>query len=480
MSHRFLRLLVVVLVLSLGLVGVGPVGAAPEDESVTVMTRNLYLGADLTVLTDPPDPENGEEPPPPPPPIDVVAADIYLNVLATDFPARAKLLAQEIEDTSPDLVGLQEVSLWRTYEFLTVEPIEEEEIDFLCLLETELADLGLEYETAVVFEGLVSPPIPAGVSSTGVPVGRWVSLTQRNVILMRDGVSYSNVQSGEFETNVTYKDVGGIPGNDLTDLRGWVSVDVTMGPDSDPFRFLNTHLESFVPPVRTLQAQELVAGPLSTDLKVVAVGDFNSPPTGPESGAYQVLTNPNGGDLNDAWIAANGIDLGYTCCQASDLLNLTSMADTRIDLVLTRDATVETLNASLVGTSARTPDDLWVSDHFGVVAELLIDTAPPLVTARLVPIDVDDDEGLYRVSISCRDNCDPNPRLKAWLKVPGQRRIPVAHGDLVDWEGDDEVEVEYDDGILEIESPKLVLRAKCIDASGNVGKAKDVLRSSGD
>ncbi len=31
----------------------------------------------------------------------------------TDFPARARLLAREVADTKPDIIGLQEVATWR-------------------------------------------------------------------------------------------------------------------------------------------------------------------------------------------------------------------------------------------------------------------------------------------------------------------------------------------------------------------------------
>src|SRR6478672_5585326 len=84
-----------------------PSAAAAKDNGsgkvVNVMTRNVYLGANLAPAIGAPSLEA------------FVAANgqILREVTANDFPTRAKGLAQEILAKQPDLVGLQEVALWR-------------------------------------------------------------------------------------------------------------------------------------------------------------------------------------------------------------------------------------------------------------------------------------------------------------------------------------------------------------------------------
>ena len=38
---------------------------------------------------------------------------LWAEVQSTDFPVRSKLLAREIKQTKPDLIGMQEVAIWR-------------------------------------------------------------------------------------------------------------------------------------------------------------------------------------------------------------------------------------------------------------------------------------------------------------------------------------------------------------------------------
>ncbi|MCW2673594.1 MAG: Endonuclease/exonuclease/phosphatase, partial [Frankiales bacterium] len=80
-----------------------PVAASAGDHTtVTVMTRNLYLGSDLTPALAAPSAGAFLG----------AVAQIWGNVLSTSFPTRAGALADEVGATHPDLIGLEEVSRW--------------------------------------------------------------------------------------------------------------------------------------------------------------------------------------------------------------------------------------------------------------------------------------------------------------------------------------------------------------------------------
>src|SRR5262245_2157570 len=116
---------------------------------VKVMTRNIFLGADLGPALNATSAQG------------FIAANgaILREVDQTNFPLRAQGLAAEIASKKPDLIGLQEVAHWRTgntpgephqssmdaqSEFTATET----KYDFLTLLDQQLDARGLDYEAA--------------------------------------------------------------------------------------------------------------------------------------------------------------------------------------------------------------------------------------------------------------------------------------------------------------------------------------------
>ena len=200
------------------------------------------------------------------------------------------------------------------------------------------------------------------MSTLGVPVLMDVRLTQRNAILVRAGLPYANTQAEYFDTNTTFPDIGGIPGNNLTDLRGWVSVDAKVSGST--IRFIDTHLDSYGPAVRQAQIAELLTGPASTGRKVVLVGDLNAEPQS------NVIDQVRAAGLKDNWLIA-GKGAGPTCCQPEKLKNKKSSLDRRIDYVFT-EAGLQVRKTKRVGheTSDRV-GGLWPSDHAGVVSTFI-------------------------------------------------------------------------------------------------------------
>lgn len=357
------KLILVVSILVLILLPTALVSASPPIASnfakgnvrpVKVMTRNLYFGADLTPFasaTSIPD-------------LAVKAAQVFGTVQATDFLARAKVLANEIQDADPHLIGLQEVALWRIGEPGVLDgPVTPATIvvyDFLASLQLELANRGLQYSVVVV-QAEFDAEVPSAL-------GFDIRLTQQDVILAKadlppDELSLSNVNSANYITNLTIPTVAG----PVTFKRGWTSVDATV--NERVFRFINTHLEPASAFHRFAQTSELLSGPANTLLPVVLVGDLNSDPG--ESGPFLAYANLIGAGFMDTWVQANPSNPGFTCCNAEDLLNPTPTLDIRVDHVLTRPG-VDIFQSVIVGTDQdnRTPSGLWPSDHAGVVATL--------------------------------------------------------------------------------------------------------------
>ncbi|HEY5816085.1 MAG TPA: endonuclease/exonuclease/phosphatase family protein [Solirubrobacterales bacterium] len=345
---------------------------------VGTMTRNLYLGADLTPAILAPTPEA------------FVAANgqILNEVTENNFPVRAKGLAEEILDAKPDLVGLQEVALWRTapvnFEVLAKGPSATTvRYDYLQELLAELnSGKGKDgkgkpqYEVVVVQEefDLEAPADEDKNPETG-PLGADINgrLTMRDVILARRGAGVQtwNEQGGNFKTLLTVPILSGT--SSLTIKRGWTATDAKVR-GSHAFRFVNTHLEAFNPLIRAAQAGELVAptGPATSELPVVLLGDLNSDDDtveGEDKLAYKVLT--------DAGMVERSTNKPLSCCLDSSLLEVGKGGDEddfdhQVDHIMTRDPAQVTLVSSSV-SGIQPVNGFWNSDHAGVFSALHFD-----------------------------------------------------------------------------------------------------------
>jgi endonuclease/exonuclease/phosphatase family metal-dependent hydrolase len=350
-------------------------GAGKKAEVVNVMTRNLYLGADLSPAIEAKG--LGE--------FTAATGKILRDVTANDFPVRAKGLAQEIIKKSPDLVGLQEVALWRTGP-PSLEPLlggsppkaTEVRYDYLKLLLDQLNKGKKRYRVAVANDefDFEAPGDENGVPGDGpnklIPNaeinGR---LTMRDVILVKVGkvVKVTHPQTGHF-SNLLVVELQGVK---IPVTRGWASIDAQVN-GGRKLHFVDTHLESFdpaseVPSIRSKQASELLAGPLKSSLPTILVGDLNSDDNTVEPSDQQAYRTLLAGGMRER---STGKPLG--CCLNSSLLAENaggSVADFnhQVDHVMTADPKkVKLITSSVTGRSP--VNGFWDSDHAGLFSSL--------------------------------------------------------------------------------------------------------------
>lgn len=362
-----------------------------KDPTVKVMTRNLYLGADLGPAISANSICGA-----------IDAGGTILNeVDSTDFPARAKLLAQEIKASKADLVGLQEVALWReqpTSDF-TGTPAETVRYDFLQLLLDELKAAGSEYTVAVVQEEF-DQELPADVDgSDATGNGPFAScgadkdgrLTMRDAIIVKEGtkVQVKNPEMGQFQNLYQVNLGGALP---ISVKRGWVSVDAKIKAKKNKqgqktkngakFHFVNAHLEAFGDPdIRTAQARELYAdgGPLQTKQQLIFVSDINS--GSPEDRIGPPFTTPGDEGAYNALVGEFGLfDLGarQTCCfPGTDAADIGSYRlDHTVDHIMAKPK-LKQLKSKVTGTDPTvvTPSNQVASDHGGVWSKLQLKKA---------------------------------------------------------------------------------------------------------
>jgi endonuclease/exonuclease/phosphatase family metal-dependent hydrolase len=322
-----------------------------KGNPLTLMTWNIYQGADLSRIFVATTEEEFVK----------AVGDTYNIVQATNFVERADSIADEIQETRPDLIGLQEVVLLRTQTPSDgpATPATNVSFDYLQILIDNLAQRGLIYEPIVV-QTSTDIEVP-GLTSTGLVD---IRLTDRGVILARADRDFtlSNINGAQFVAKLPLT----TPFGSISIPHSWVSVDITFDK-ADKARIVSTHLEPLSPIIQGQQADELLNGPDNTNLPVILIGDFNSNADGTGTPTYSKLKDAG---FIDAW-TIKGKGNGFTCCQAEDLLNQDSSLNERLDLIMFR-GNFEVKDIELVGNSQndRTISGLWPSDHAGVVANL--------------------------------------------------------------------------------------------------------------
>lgn len=357
-----------------------------KPAEVTVMTRNVYLGADLSPAIGAPGiPEAISG-----------AGEIYRELESNNFPARAKLLAKEINKAKPDLIGLQEVAHWRVQEPSDGgwtesggigEPAQDTKYDYLAELKKRMPKyevVGVQLEFDAELPADIDDNTATGTGPlAGLGADLDARLTMRDVIMVRKGsnvkVKKKSLKTGHFQS--LFVTPVGI--SEITADRGWLSVEANVKGNKKrlpaSLRFVNTHLEAFGDPkIREAQAQELFAkgGPLRSKKQVILVGDLNSGVKKHNIGAG------GGGSANpDDQLAFKAL-LGFgmkdrgavqSCCYPA--MTEDAIGDYRfthtVDHVLVKPA-LKGLRSYVTGNdpSVTSPEGLVASDHGGVVSKL--------------------------------------------------------------------------------------------------------------
>jgi len=328
--------------------------SSPRDREVTILTLNVYFGAELAPVYGARDfPE-----------LVATVAKIWEHVLAGDIPARAKSLAHQIAAAAPDVVGLQEIARWSigTPGAMSVRH------DFLLLILEALEDEGHFYTPIAIAKNLDQ----AGPLDMN---GNFVHIEDRDAVLLKVAPTHARIRPYNIHTktfSTLYQPTSAM--GSLSGKRSWIAVDASLGDKK--FRLIATHIESLDDSTQAAQTKELITESANTASPIIMMGDFNSnahqrPDVPDNTPTYPDLIAAG---FQDAWAAVNPGDPGYTCCHAPDLRNVMTELNRRLDLVLTRGA-ITPLWAKLVAAepSARAASGVWPTDHAGVAAKLRFD-----------------------------------------------------------------------------------------------------------
>ena len=331
-----MKRLLVALLVALSLIPVVPAHAAGPQ--VTVMTRNLYLGSDVGVAMDLI------------PNLSAAAQFMWDQVKKTDFNKRAPKLAAEVIAKKPDVVGLQEATIWFckknvfskrtevfnfTKQFLAATKAQGTEYvlaqkDGITALNTGYSIAAVPFVTMVNDPEIFQPLFGQDKAACGFEIA--------DALAIRADLADKVLKVGNTEYEQTYTIVPTI----MTIYRGYTWADIQIG--NTPVRFVTTHLESLWDenkvPNSAIQAQQLIADLKNTKNPVVVMGDFNSDPRDPRMPA-----NPNPGEQP---VASDACPAGTSKCNAYLLMTEAGFTDSGPDPLLPENYTWG-MNALLTG-----------------------------------------------------------------------------------------------------------------------------------
>lgn len=371
------------------LIASSPLAFADRDDKIKVMSRNLYLGADIFPVIEAANTDPSSVP------LALTAA--FQEMQQTNFVERAEAIADEIQRYKPHAIGLQEVStvyLQSPSDFghsqygLPERPADTLFIDYISVLQNALTARGLNYNVAVTSTNAdIELPMVSGIAPDGTPELTDLRLIDHDVILVRHNVTASNPLAGAFTYNVSM-DIGGA---NLEFTRGYTATDIEVR--GEQYRFVNTHLETGgSEPFKSLQALQMnellsimdATNPAATP--TILVGDFNSAPTDPLFVSASGIPGLDGLPLVPPYLQAVGtghIDIwtqkkkardGFTCCFNATVNDSDAELYQRIDHIFLnpQGKEIKKIRAKIVGNDPvdMTPNGLWPSDHAGIVGKI--------------------------------------------------------------------------------------------------------------
>jgi len=312
---------------------------------ITVMTQNLYLGADTNPILKAP-----------------TISDLQKAILAAvdsvsknNFPLRAKAIASEVAARRPLLIGLQESEI-------VSESDVPQPLNYADTLIDALKAQGLNYTYtipgvgAAVHTGLTLDSTVAGIPG--------FTVTDQEIVLVRTddpNFTVKSISAPTFANDVTV--VSPLLGQ-FTLKRGYVLVNASL--DGVPFQFVSTHLAETHDALEPAEVGEILTVLGTTDEPQIVVGDFNARPD--ESCGDNIPCGPE--KMIAVGFTDTGAGLGSTCCQSPTLDNPVSSLNNRYDYIFERGFHAIS-SAALVGDQPfEKVRPLWPSDHAGVTATI--------------------------------------------------------------------------------------------------------------